>query len=41
VSQFCSRLHTNCPSAEWYLTQIASHLGTTTLPEEKRTYEDA
>jgi hypothetical protein len=20
VSQLCSQLHTNCPSAEWYLT---------------------
>jgi hypothetical protein len=39
VSQFCSQLHANCPSAEWYLTKIASHPGTTTLPEEKRRYE--
>ena len=27
--------HRNCPSAEWYVALIASHLGITTLPEEK------
>jgi len=41
VGQFRSQLHTNRQSAEWYLTSIASHPGTTTLPEEKRTYEHA
>jgi hypothetical protein len=34
VSQFCSQFHANSQNAESNLTQVANHLGTTTLLEE-------